>query len=79
LGDADHRTTRGCLEGRTGPAREPVREVAEQHRRISDAITDRDAEGAAAAMRDHLRWAAKADLHGRGEPAVLRFELAAGT
>jgi DNA-binding FadR family transcriptional regulator len=59
-----------------GPAE--AREVAEQHRRIADAITDRAADAAAAAMRDHLRWAARADLHGLGEPAVLRFDLAAG-
>ena len=75
----DIREVIGTLWGFSTLGADQVREVAEQHRRISDAITDRDAEAAAAAMRDHLRWAAKADLHGRGEPAALRFEPAAGT
>jgi len=47
--------------------------VAAQHRRIADAVHARDAHGAATAMREHLNWAAQADLHGLGEPAVLRF------
>lgn len=74
----DIREVIGTLWGFSTLGADQVREVAEQHRRISDAITDRDAEAAAAAMRDHLRWAAKADLHGLGEPAALRFDLAAG-
>jgi DNA-binding FadR family transcriptional regulator len=68
----------GTLWGFSTLGADEVREVAEQHRRISDAITGRDAAAAAATMRDHLRWAAKADLHGLGEPAALRFDLAAG-
>ena len=47
-------------------------EVAEQHRRIAEAIQARDPGEAAGTMRDHLRWAARADLHGLGEPAELR-------
>jgi len=39
-------------------------QVAEQHRRIADAVQQRDAEGAIAAMHDHLVWAAGADLRG---------------
>jgi DNA-binding FadR family transcriptional regulator len=54
-----------------------VEHVAEQHRRIADAVQLRDAAAAAAAMRDHLVWAAGADLHGLGEPAELRFPTAA--
>jgi len=74
----DIREVIGTLWGFSTLGAEEAREVAEQHRRIADAITDRDADAAAAAMRDHLRWAAKADLHGLGEPAALRFDLAAG-
>jgi DNA-binding FadR family transcriptional regulator len=37
-------------------------QVAEQHRRIADAVRQRDAGGAIAAMHDHLVWAAGADL-----------------
>ena len=47
--------------------------VAEQHRRIVDAVAARDPRGAAAAMHDHLVWAAAADLHGVGKPAELRL------
>jgi DNA-binding FadR family transcriptional regulator len=47
--------------------------VAAQHRRIADAVHARDAHAAATAMREHLHWAAQADLHGLGGPAVLRF------
>lgn len=53
-----------------------AKHVAEQHRRIADAVQLRDARAAAAAMRDHLVWAAQADLHGLGEPAALRFASA---
>ncbi len=48
-------------------------QVAEQHRRIADAVAERDSRAAAAAMHDHLVWAAAADLHGLGKPAELRF------
>lgn len=52
---------------RLGPAES--RAVAQQHRKIADAIVRHDREAAAEAMRDHLKWAAKADLHGLGEHA----------
>ncbi len=47
--------------------------VAEQHRVIADAVARRDAPAAAEAMREHLLWAAQADLHGLGEPSQLRL------
>jgi DNA-binding FadR family transcriptional regulator len=72
----DIREVIGTLWGFSTLGPDEVREVAQQHRCISDAITDRDAEAAAATMRDHLRWAANADLHGLGEPAALRVDLA---
>jgi DNA-binding GntR family transcriptional regulator len=36
--------------------------MAEQHRRIVDAIAARDEQGAAAAMQEHLQWATEADI-----------------
>ena len=74
----DIREVIGTLWGFSTLGADEVRVVAEQHRVIADAITRRDPEEAATAMREHLRWAARADLHGLGEPAALRFELAAG-
>jgi DNA-binding FadR family transcriptional regulator len=57
-----------------------ARQVAEQHQRIAAAVQLHDARAAAAAMRDHLVWAAQADLHGLGEPAAeLRFAASAAT
>lgn len=53
-----------------GPAE--TRKVAEQHRSIADAVARHDPAAAATAMRDHLVWAAEADLHGLGEPAGVR-------
>ena len=50
-----------------------ARHVAEQHRTIADAVERRDPAGAMAAMRDHLTWAAEADLHGLGGPSEMRF------
>jgi DNA-binding FadR family transcriptional regulator len=50
-----------------------ARRVAEQHRTISDAVERRDPAAALAAMRDHLTWAAQADLHGLGAPSEMRF------
>ena len=44
--------------------------VVEQHRRISDAICGREPREAATAMREHLSWAALADLHGLGRAAA---------
>jgi len=53
-----------------GPA--DAARVIEQHRAVADAIRARAPQDAAAAMREHLRWAAEADLHGLGEPAGVR-------
>jgi DNA-binding FadR family transcriptional regulator len=50
-----------------------ARKVAEQHRAIADAVAQRNAAAAMAAMRDHLTWAAQADLHGLGAPSEMRF------
>lgn len=56
-----------------------AKHVAEQHRTIADAIEHRDAAAAAAAMQEHLTWAARADLHGLGEPSELRFTVTPAT
>lgn len=48
-------------------------QVAEQHQRIADAVARRDALAAADTMREHLLWAAQADLHRLGEPSGLRL------
>jgi DNA-binding FadR family transcriptional regulator len=53
--------------------------VVEQHRRIADAVCAREPLEAAASMRDHLDWAANADLHGLGEPAEHRYPTATGS
>lgn len=50
--------------------------VAEQHRRIVDAVAARDPRAATGAMHDHLVWAAAADLHGAGVPARRRLASA---
>ena len=47
--------------------------VAEQHQLIADAVARRDALAAAHAMREHLLWAAQADLQRLGEPSGLRL------
>jgi DNA-binding FadR family transcriptional regulator len=54
-------------------------QVAEQHRQIADAILARDGRAAASAMREHLVWAARADLDGLGEAAELRLPTATTT
>lgn len=54
-----------------------AKEVAEQHRAIAAAIQRRDPADAAAAMRAHIVWAAKADLHGQGEESEARTVTAA--
>jgi DNA-binding FadR family transcriptional regulator len=69
----DIREVIGTLWGFSSLDASDVERVALQHRRIADAVLARDARGAAAAMREHLHWAAQADLHGLGEPAELRF------
>jgi GntR family transcriptional repressor for pyruvate dehydrogenase complex len=60
----DIRELIGTLWGFSALGVDEARVVAEQHRTIADAIGRRDPEAAASAMRDHLRWAAQADLHG---------------
>lgn len=45
---------------RLGP--EEIRGVAEQHEAIAAALSERDPEAAAAAMREHLSWASRLDL-----------------
>jgi DNA-binding FadR family transcriptional regulator len=69
----DIREVIGTLWGISSIDPEDVQHVAEQHRLIASTIQLRDANAAAAAMRDHLAWAAEADLHGVGEPAERRF------
>lgn len=53
--------------------------LAGQHRRIADAVQARDPEAAAAAMRDHLQWAAQTDLRTRGQRATSRLLAAAAS
>jgi len=67
----DIRELISTLWGFSALAVEQVRVVADQHRTIADAIGRRDPDSAAAAMRDHLRWAAQADLHSpAGQPEL---------
>ena len=72
----DIREVIGTLWGFSSLSADDARVVAAQHRLIADAIRHRDAAAAAQAMRDHMRWAAQADLHGLGEPAELRVMVA---
>ena len=51
------------------------RRAAPAHRRRRSAR--REPREAATAMREHLSWAALADLHGLGEPPQLRYPTAA--
>jgi len=69
----DIREVIGTLWGFSNLDRADVERVAEQHRRIADAVLARDGRAAATAMHDHLAWAAQADLHGVGEQGELRF------
>jgi DNA-binding FadR family transcriptional regulator len=73
----DIREVIGALWGVTSLDAAGAERVAEQHRRIADAVALRDVPSAASAMRDHLRWAAQVDLHGLGEPVELRYPTAA--
>jgi DNA-binding FadR family transcriptional regulator len=75
----DIREVIGTLWGFSNLDPSDIERVAEQHRRVADAVLARDGRAAAAAMRDHLLWAAQADLHGLGEPAELRFPTATVT
>ena len=70
----DIRELIGTLWGFSALGVEQARVVADQHRTIADAIGRRDAEAAAAAMRDHLRWAAQADLHGHARQPEIRLD-----
>jgi DNA-binding FadR family transcriptional regulator len=72
----DIREVIATLWGVTSLDASDAEQVAEQHRRIADAMAARDGRAAAAAMRDHLLWAARADLNGLGERAELRFPTA---
>lgn len=65
----DTREIIGTLWGLSRLGRDEARLVASQHRKIADAVVRRDAGAAAETMRAHLRWAARADLHGLGEAA----------
>jgi DNA-binding FadR family transcriptional regulator len=56
-----------------------VARLAEQHRRIADAVQARDPDAAAAAMRDHLQWAVRTDLRAAGEPAASGLLTAAAS
>jgi len=73
----DIREVIGTLWGFSTLNRSDTRRAVEDHRRIADAIGSRDAREAAAAMSDHLVWAAEADLHGLGESTRLRATPAA--
>jgi DNA-binding FadR family transcriptional regulator len=65
----DIREVIGTLWGFTSLDAPAAKQVAEQHRQIADAVQRRDPRAAAAAMREHLTWAAQADLHGLGDAA----------
>lgn len=65
----DIREIIGTLWGLSHLGPDDARTVARQHRKIADAVARRDAKGAAETMRDHLTWAAQADLHGVAESA----------
>ena len=69
----DIREVIGALWGFTSLDASGAAHVAEQHRRIADTICARKPEEAAAAMHDHLHWAAHVDLAGLGERAELRL------
>lgn len=77
----DIREVIGTLWGFTSLDASAAKEVAAQHRRIADAVQSRDARAAAAAMHDHLMWAAQADLPefgGSGAPLRLASASAPG-
>jgi DNA-binding FadR family transcriptional regulator len=72
----DIREVIGTLWGYSTLDSSDVDRVVEQHRRIADAVLSRDGKAAAVAMREHLLWAASADLHGLGGPGELPFRTA---
>jgi DNA-binding FadR family transcriptional regulator len=51
---------------------EDIRRVAEQHQAIADALSRRDPQAAAEAMREHLFWASTLDLGTLEAPAQSR-------
>ncbi|MFN0153036.1 MAG: FadR/GntR family transcriptional regulator, partial [Gaiella sp.] len=69
----DIREVIGTLWGFSAMDATAVGHVAEQHQLIAAAVAQRDPQAAAESMRDHLLWAARADLHGLGEPFGLRL------
>lgn len=69
----DIREVIGTLWGFSALDAAAAAHVAEQHQRIASAVARRDASAAAEAMREHLLWAAQADLHGLGELFGLRL------
>ena len=75
----DIREVIGTLWGFSAMDAAAAAQVAEQHQLIADAVERRDVFSAAEAMREHLLWAAQADLHGLGEPSGLRLFLGTTT
>src|SRR5262249_19121732 len=72
----DIREVIGTLWGFSSLDRSATEHVAGQHRRIADAVIARDGRAAAAAMHEHLVWAAQADVQCGGEQAELRLPTA---
>jgi DNA-binding FadR family transcriptional regulator len=73
----DIREVIGTLWGFSTLDQTDAHHVAAQHRRIADAVIAHDTRAAAGAMREHLLWAAQADLHGLGESTEVRSPTAA--
>ncbi len=69
----DIREVIGTLWGFSAMDTSVAARVAEQHQGIAEAIARHDRSAAAEAMREHLLWAAQADLHGLGELYGLRL------
>lgn len=69
----DIREVIGTLWGFSAMDAAAAAPVAEQHRLIAGAVSRGEASVAAEAMREHLIWAAQADLHGLGEVSGLRL------
>lgn len=69
----DIREVIGTLWGFSAMDAAAAAPVAEQHRLIAGAVSRGEASAAAEAMREHLIWAAQADLHGLGELSGLRL------
>ena len=69
----DIREVIGTLWGFSAVDASTAARVAEQHQLIAAAVARSDALAAAELMREHLIWAAQADLHGLGEMSGLRL------